>query len=158
MHGNTSSGSAAAIYLTCVDTVAARFTVADVLKELAATNGYHRNKPKYWLDFGNSKASGQVILSTIGAIKQPQSQLFETVNTLPFVTEEYGELLLQSESGDNTPSCSLAEALEKQDLFVNSTLAQMGCSLLWNLFREGMTAYRGFFLNLSNFNTTAVKC
>ena len=27
---------------------------------------------------------------------------------------------------DDTPSCSLAEALEKQDLFINSTLAQMG--------------------------------
>ena len=29
----------------------------------------------------------------------------------------------EEESG---PSCSLAEALEKQDLFINSTLAQLG--------------------------------
>ncbi|HUH25679.1 MAG TPA: hypothetical protein VLY87_03570, partial [Flavobacterium sp.] len=62
-----------------------------------------------------------------------------------------GELLKQSEQQDDTPSCSLAEALEKQDLFINSSLTQMGCSLLWSLFRNGMTEYRGFFLNLKDF-------
>ena len=67
------------------------------------------------------------------------------------------ELLKQSEVEDDTPSCSLAEALEKQDLFINSTLAQMGSSLLWNLFRNGMTEIRGFFLNLKNFQSQPIK-
>ncbi len=31
----------------------------------------------------------------------------------------------------NQVGCSLAEALEKQDLFINSTLAHIGCDLLW---------------------------
>jgi len=66
-------------------------------------------------------------------------------------------LLLQSEEQDDTPSCSLAEALEKQELFINSALAQMGCSLLWSLFRYGMTEYRGFFLNLGNFQSQPLK-
>ena len=39
---------------------------------------------------------------------------------------------------DSGPSCSLAEALEKQDLFINSTLAQLGCNILWKMFRNGM--------------------
>jgi hypothetical protein len=68
-----------------------------------------------------------------GNIRQPNSEKYETVENLPFVTEEFGELLKQSEVEDDTPSCSLAEALEKQDLFINSVLAQMGSSLLWNL-------------------------
>ncbi len=76
---------------------------------------------------------------------------------LPYVTEEFGELLLQSETEDDTPSCSLAEAFEKQDLYINSALAQMGCSLLWNLFRNGLTENRGFFLNLKNFHSQPIK-
>lgn len=146
----------ATIYITCVDNVQARFGVAEILKELCNLRN-HRDTPKYWLDFGNSQHTGQVILSTIGEIKQPNSEKYETVASLPFVTEEFGELLLQSEEQDDTPSCSLAEALEKQELFINSALAQMGCSLLWSLFRFGMTEYRGFFLNLGNFQSQPLK-
>tara|TARA_B100001105_G_scaffold225506_1_gene195018 strand:- start:342 stop:671 length:330 start_codon:yes stop_codon:yes gene_type:complete len=105
------------------------------------------------MDFGNSRDTGQVILSTIGKVKQPNSDKFETVECLPFITEEFGELLRQSETG-GAPSCSIAEALEKQDLFINSTVAQAGCSLLWQLFRNGYTANRGCFLNLREFRAS----
>ncbi|AIM38412.1 thiamine biosynthesis protein ThiF [Sphingobacterium sp. ML3W] len=146
----------ATIYITCVDNVKARFGVAEILKEISNSRNY-RDTPKYWLDFGNSQHTGQVLLSTIGAIKQPDSEKYETVSSLPFVTVEFGELLKQSEQSDDTPSCSLAEALEKQDLFINSSLTQMGCSLLWSLFRKGMTPYRGFFHNLKDFSTQPIK-
>lgn len=146
----------ATIYMTCVDNVQARFGVAEILKEISNRRNY-RDTPKYWLDFGNSQHTGQVLLSTIGAIKQPDSQKYETVASLPMITDEFGELLKQSEQKDDTPSCSLAEALEKQDLFINSSLTQMGCSLLWSLFRNGMTPYRGFFHNLKDFSTHPIK-
>ena len=103
------------------------------------------------MDFGNGKDTGQVVLSTIGKVKQPSSEKFETVGSLPFVTEEFGELLRQSETDGDAPSCSLAEALEKQELFINSALAQMGCSLLWQLFHSGMTTQRGVFMNIADF-------
>src|SRR5690554_6095216 len=146
----------ATIYITCVDNVQARFGVAEILEVLGCRRNY-RDTPKYWLDFGNTQQSGQVLLSTIGEIKQPQSEKYETVASLSFVTEEFGELLKQSEQQDDTPSCSLAEALQKQDLFINGSLAQMGCELLWGLFRNGMTENRGFFLNLKNFRTQPVE-
>lgn len=146
----------ASIFLSCVDSVQARFEIADILRRLNNKPGYS-NRPRYWMDFGNSQQTGQVILSTIGTIKQPNSEKYETVESLPFITDEFGELLKQSEHQDDTPSCSLAEALEKQDLFINSTLAQMGCSLLWGLFRNGLTENRGFFLNLKNFQSQAIK-
>ena len=146
----------AMITITCVDNVQARFGVAEILKEISYRRHY-QDEPKYWLDFGNSQDTGQVLLSTIGEIKQPNSEKYQTVASLPFVTDEFGELLKQSEQEDNTPSCSLAEALEKQDLFINSSLTQMGCSLLWNLFRRGMTEYRGFFHNLKDFTTHPIK-
>lgn len=148
--GRTPEHAKATTYISCVDNVAARFEIAEILRRLSRERLY-RNHPKYWMDFGNSQYTGQVILSTIGNINQPRSEKYETVANLPFITDEFGGLLQRSEDTDNTPSCSLAEALDKQDLYINSSLAQMGCSLLWNLFRNGMTQHRGFFLNLDNF-------
>ena len=153
---NLPENATASIYISCVDSVKSRFEIAEILNELKIDKGYYRNQSKYWIDFGNSQFTGQVLLSTIGNIRQPKSEKYETVENLPFVTEEFGELLKQSEQ-DDTPSCSLAEALEKQDLFINSTLAQMGSSLLWNLFRNGLTENRGFFLNLKNFQSQPIK-
>ncbi len=146
----------AIITITCVDNVQARFGIAEILKAMSNRRHY-QDDPKYWLDFGNSQHTGQVLLSTIGEIQQPNSEKYQTVANLPFVTDEFGELLKQSEQEDNTPSCSLAEALEHQDLFINSSLTQMGCSLLWNLFRRGMTEYKGFFHNLKDFRTHPIK-
>lgn len=144
---------AANIILSCVDTAAARFAIADLLLEIISHRQNDLYKPLYWMDWGNSKDTGQVILSTIGEIKQPASKKYNTIARLPFITEQYKDLLTESEQQDNTPSCSLAEALNKQDLFINTTLAAMGASLLWNLFREGMTTNRGFFLSLKDFRT-----
>lgn len=154
--GKLPEHAGASIYISCVDSVTARFEIAEILKALNNGTGYHY-KPKYWLDFGNSQHAGQTILSTIGNIPQPNSEKYETVASLPMVTDEFGDLLKQSEATDDTPSCSLAEALEKQDLFINATLAQMGCSLLWSIFRNGLTDIRGFFLNLKDFRTQPLK-
>jgi len=154
--GRLPKHAGASIFITCVDSVEARFEIADLLKTL--NNGrYYINRPRYWLDYGNSQHTGQVILSTIGSIRQPQSEKYETVASLPLVTEEFGELLKQSEATDDTPSCSLAEALERQDLYINASLAQMGSSLLWSLFRNGLTEYKGFFLNLKTFHSQPIK-
>ncbi|WP_412468793.1 PRTRC system ThiF family protein [Pedobacter sp. KLB.chiD] len=153
---NLPNFASAMITISCVDNVKARFVIADILHQCCLQSYYH-DRPRYWMDFGNSQYTGQVILSTVGEIIQPKSERYEPVAQLPFVTEEFGELLKQSEEVDNTPSCSLAEALTKQDLFINSSLVQMGCSLLWNLFRNGMIKYRGFFHNLQNFNTQGIR-
>lgn len=147
--------ASATVTITCVDTVQARYKIAEILKHLAQK--YHgRNRVQYWMDFGNSRSSGQVILSTLEKIKQPASELYRPVETLPLVTEEFKELL-NSEVADDTPSCSLAEALTKQDLFINSALANVGASLLWQLFREGILFNRGVFLNLKDFRTQPLK-
>lgn len=143
--------------ISCVDTVPARFEIAELLMEIGKKVSHSRNRPLYWMDFGNSKDTGQVVLATLTSIKQPESKKFDVADRLPLVTEEFGELLRQSETTDNTPSCSLADALGKQDLFINSALANLGASLLWQMFREGMLFNRGFFLNLKEFRTTPIK-
>ncbi|HVW95761.1 MAG TPA: PRTRC system ThiF family protein [Mucilaginibacter sp.] len=156
-YDKTYNGSGATITIGCVDTVQARMDIAQVLKKLNKNMGNRRDQPLYYMDFGNSREAGQVILSTISKIAQPASKQYRTVETLPMVTDEFGELLNASEASDNTPSCSLAEALTKQDLFINSALANVGASLLWQLFREGMLFNRGFFLNLKDFRTQPLK-
>lgn len=149
------NGGRANIYISCVDTVFARFDIADFLQDCIGHSTFERAQSLYWLDIGNVQNTGQAILSTIGEIKQPNSNLYRTVSNLPMVTDEFKELL-EAQTDNNEPSCSLAEALEKQDLFINSALANMGASLLWKLFREGMTSQRGFFLNLANFRSEPI--
>ncbi|MFV5701718.1 PRTRC system ThiF family protein [Flavobacterium sp. XS2P12] len=143
------------IYISCVDSASARFDIGTALQGVTGIDNWERNKFLYWMDIGNSHHTGQVILSSIGNIQQPNSNLYRTVSNLPTVTEEFKEQL-EAQTDNNEPSCSLAEALEKQDLFINSTLASMGASLLWKLFREGMTEHRGFFLNLANFKSEPI--
>ena len=145
------------LFITCVDNARARFAIADILVDYKDYRSYERNRPLYWMDLGNSKDTGQVILSTVGELRQPASEKFTTVGNLPFVTETFRELLETADTADNTSSCSLAEALTKQDLFINSTLAGMGSSLLWQLFREGLLFNRGFFINLHDFRTQPLK-
>jgi len=147
----------ATITISCVDTVAARFEIASILEAVTTRNHHYRSRPSYWMDFGNSQYTGQVVLSTTRDIKQPASKKYKVVPNLPLVTTEFKDLLIVSEMSDNTPSCSIAEALEKQDLFINSALADLGASLLWQMFREGMIFNRGFFLNLKEFRTQPLK-
>lgn len=49
---------------------------------------------------------------------------------------------------DSGSSCSLAKALIEQNLFINSTLAQLGDNILWKMFRNRLLEHHGLFLNL----------
>lgn len=137
----------ASIYISCVDNTASRFSLAHVLNNLEEKNN-HIHRPRYWVDFGNSKDSGQIVCSTIGTIEQPTSKKFTTIDHLPFVTSEFESMLQKSEEKDNTPSCSLVDSLKKQSLFINSSLANLGCDLLTTLLFEGSIKERGVLLNL----------
>jgi hypothetical protein len=81
---------------------------------------------------------------TIGNVKQLASKKYRAISMLPLTTDEFRQLLENADEG-NVSSCSLAEALTKQDLFINSASANLGASLLWCMFREGMIANTGSF-------------
>jgi len=143
------------ITVSCVDTVSSRVNIEALLRA-ADRKSAQRDSNLYLLDFGNSKDTGQVLLSTVGEIAQPKSEKFKTVAVLPSWVQEYLLLLNTSEEEDITPSCSLAEALEKQDLFINSALVNIGASLVWKMFKDGLLFNRGFFLNLSDYRTQPI--
>jgi len=149
-------GGAANIFISCVDKVAARFEIADIIKGMTFGCETEPYRPFYWLDCGNSKHTGQVVLSTVSAVKQPDSKRYCPVGKLPMITDEFGDLLRQSELQDDTPSCSVEEALAQQDLFINDEMANKAGQLIWNMFRQGMLEYRGCFVNLKNFKSEAL--
>ncbi|WP_316834760.1 hypothetical protein [Pedobacter nutrimenti] len=141
------------IFITCVDSVSARKEIAEVLMGFYKQNSQGRYRPFYWMDYGNSRYTGQVMLSTIGEIEQPKSKLYRPIGKLPFLTDEFADLLESSEAQDDTPSCSHREALEKQDLFINGALVQFGSTMLLHLFRNMMISSRGVFMNLADYKT-----
>lgn len=147
----------ATLTISCVDSVKSRFSIAAILKERRQQAAYARDCPKYWLDYGNSRHSGQAILATVGEIGQPEPKKFETAASLPMVTDEFPDLLAAGEETDNGYNCSASAALLEQDLFINTPLAYLGVEILKKMFREGMLFDRGFFINLNDYRTQPLK-
>lgn len=152
-----SDSSTANITITCVDNVAARIKIGKFLRK-NKRNGkggdFDICRPFYWLDFGNTTDTAQVVLGTINDISQPKKSKQKAVGRLKCVDEIFDLTNVKDE--DSGPSCSLAEALKKQDLFVNSTVAQFGCNILWKLF-SGSIENHGAYINLRTLNTNPIK-
>lgn len=136
------------VTISCVDNAKARINIGGFLRKnfnKGAVFNDDRKHPYYWLDFGNTTDTGQVVLGTLGRVKQPKSGKFAAIGELKCVDELFDLSVVNDD--DSGPSCSLAEALRKQDLFVNSTIAQLGCNILWKLF-SGSIEFHGAYLNL----------
>lgn len=139
--------SSANITVSCVDTAAARLSIRKTLKDID-DNRYHTEdfeRVYYWLDFGNLANTGQVVLGTVGQSFRQNTKKDDCEGYLRDVTEMFD--LTAIDDRNNGPSCSLAEALTKQDLFINSTLANIGMALMWKMF-SGIIENQGTFLNL----------
>ena len=153
---NACRDNMANITITCTDNIKSRLDLWNILKAVQIPDHRDYTTPLYWMDFGNTQTSGQVVLGTVPKkIKQPASQLYETAGSLKVITRLVKYARVKEE--DSGPSCSLAEALERQDLFINSTLAQLGCNILWKMFRNGMIEHHGVFLNLGTMKVNPIN-
>lgn len=133
------------IVITAVDSAKARVEIHNHLYTAKKSRSHEPDqKPYYWLDFGNDYKTGQVVLGTI------------YTKELPTVVDRFPVLKKRKER-KSEPSCSIAQALGKQDLFINSTLAQLGMNLIWKLFREAGVNYGGLYLNLETLNVNPIK-
>jgi len=99
----------------------------------------------YWLDLGNNADSGQFILGEPLNQRNRRSR-----HRLRTVAELYPEIVDPNLDNDAEPSCSAVEALERQEPFVNPTVAQHALALLARLFRFGEVSYHGGFINLAS--------
>lgn len=118
------------IVITCVDTAKARRAIgADIAKAA--------RRPTYWMDLGNRATDGQFLIGG-GRGKQ----------LLPTVLEYFPELANEGLAEDDAPSCSVAEALERQSLFINRVIASHALALLFDLLGRGSIGNAGGFINL----------
>jgi PRTRC genetic system ThiF family protein len=124
------------IVIGCVDSRKARNMI---LGSAAYWNSH------YWLDLGNNASSGQFVLG------QPENNKNKRCNMrLPTVAELFPEIVdPKLDKKDKLPSCSSVEALQRQEPFINQTVAYHALALLARLFRYGRLSHHGAFINLS---------
>jgi PRTRC genetic system ThiF family protein len=120
------------IIIGCVDTRKARAAI------LGAVSSYHC----YYIDSGNSRNSGQVVIGEL--INQSRKAV-----RLPHVGDLFPEMIDPNlDATDDQPSCSVAEALKKQSLVINNSMAGEIYNLLWMLLNDQKLTYMGKFVNL----------
>lgn len=143
------------IIITAVDNVKIRIDIGNIFKNKYDAYGRSERRNYYWMDIGNSKSTGQIILGSRGYIEQPK-KIKNAINKLRTITDLIPNLQ-KHEDKDKTPSCSLAEALNKQDLFINSIMAQYAVNILWKMFREASITYHGLYVNLESMSVNPIS-
>lgn len=138
------------LVISCVDTIKSR---QEIYKSITSSSDRYSNKLRYWLDLGNTEFTGQAVLGKINNTKNGKNSKNPP---LPHFFEKFPHLLQEDIEEDNSPSCSLAEALKRQSLFVNRTLASHSLSMLYELFVNGSVGAGGVYLNLKSGITIAM--
>lgn len=133
------------LLIGCVDTRAGR---AVIERSVCRKSSY----VTYWLDLGNNASSGQYVLG------QPlNGRNLRKRERLRTVAELYPEIADAAAGEDPLPSCSAAEALERQEPFINQTLAASALAMLARLFRYGRLFHHGGFFSASTGQMTALS-
>ncbi len=142
------------IYISCVDTKEGRRDIHNFFAQRA-----NYGSTPYWLDCGNRMKDGQVCIGQPKFSNTPSKGKNHNPMRLPTITELYPEIMDASiPEPEDMPTCSLAEALEKQDLFICQTVATLALQLLWGLFRNGGLDFSAQFINLQSGRVTPLPC
>lgn len=127
------------LVIGAVDNRSARLAILRCLERTSAGT-------RYYLDLGNRAGDGQVVLGEVSTDKRKNDSVWR----LPHIGEMFPELINRKLDNveDDLPSCSLAEALEKQSLFINPAVSLFASNILWQLFTKGEIEHHGAFVNL----------
>ena len=111
----------------------------------------------YWLDCGNGKDFGQVVLSTLMEIEQPKSKVFETVGILKSVYDIFGDLeQFNDKKQQGIESCSYVQSNQEQNLFINDEMATKAVILIENLLHSLKLQYHGMVLNQKSLSSKGI--
>lgn len=132
------------LVISCVDTRAAR---RELHEALHTTEGNWSNVG-YWLDLGNGASSGQYVLG------QPRNgRNRRSGERLRTVTELFPSIMDTAQGEGSQPSCSAAEALDRQEPFINNVLATHALAMVTRLLRYGTIDHHGAFYNAASGRT-----
>ncbi len=142
------------ILITAVDNINIRETIHKQIKSgiTPTTNDYEN--PYYWIDTGNGKDFGQVILSTIQDVKQPENSNKEFLNSLPTVIDIFGDLNKSDTiEVQGIEGCSEIPVEQEQDLFINDAIAVDTAQLIQNILSKPCIDFHGVVINKKSFKS-----
>lgn len=119
------------LVITCVDSANFRVQLGQQFENSSNLGD------RLWLDSGNGKTSGQIIL---GHANNPKFHIPNVYQLFPD---------LKDVQDDPTESCSTEEAIAKQNFGINSLAAECATNLLWDLIRNGQTHHHGYYFENS---------
>lgn len=93
-----------------------------------------------WIDCGNDSSSSHVVMGINAKVGKENVYI-------PSVYDLFKKQL-NSDKRKDEPSCSMQEAVAKQDIGINDATAQQAVQMLWQLYRHGQIAYHGTVLDL----------
>lgn len=125
--------------ISAVDKIGIRDQIATFFKDGQAIKGNPEYFPHFWLDMGNKKTVSQMVVGSY-------TMEWPTIMEYPMSVEE-----------DQLPSCSLAEAIANQDLFVNTRCASTAAKWLWECLTKPEIDWRGAFENLDTLRIAKLK-
>jgi PRTRC genetic system ThiF family protein len=122
------------LLLTCVDSAAARLAIGAVAR---------RWRGALWLDTGNGRSTGQVVLGHVGNRLEGDGAGVR----LPNVLDLFPELVAVDDTEEH--SCSTEEALRRQELPVNRVAATIAFDLIYQLLRHSSLTTHGAQFSLA---------
>ncbi|MBV9898467.1 MAG: ThiF family adenylyltransferase [Chloroflexi bacterium] len=128
----------------CVDNPLARCELARTLR----SDGY--SQPVWWLDLGNSAASGQVLLGNVTRAEDLRGAFdpeTHTCRALPAPSVQAPELLEAPLAALPAPEedCAAAQAAGDQEPFVNRAIAALGLAMVTRLCQRRLTWRAAYF-------------
>jgi PRTRC genetic system ThiF family protein len=134
------------IVITAVDRAKFRVELGNIF------NNSNTKSDLLWLDVGNGKNDGQIILG----------HAYKMINSngirLPNVYDLYSSALEQvDDSSEDTPSCSTEMALKKQDFGVNRAVSAQATQLIWQLVRYAKVSHHGAFVDVASATVQPMK-
>ena len=123
------------IIITCVDTLDFRELIHNRGRIALKKNQTIYNQGLYWLDCGNGKNFGQVIISNLND------------NQLKDIFEIFPDIRNQKEEDQKFKGCSYIEKFQEQELFVNDIIASEAADLLWDFFTKVSVESQGIIFN-----------
>ena len=130
------------IVITCVDNVSTRKKLSKNLRNKSCGNSYQQTY--YWIDCGNSRDYGQIIMAAYSRKKREnQSSIIELHPDMKDVPTE--------------PSCSLRASLMEQSFMINKLTGVYALEILASLFLDFNITYSQVYFSLAPINVKTNK-